>query len=105
MTNPRLTDEELDTLGALRRVGEPDGGVTEWDGRHFYRGYPVAPWLQRPLAALIAAGLVTLADPDPAGFGARRATLTAAGHTRYEQLRARLQDHGWSLQLPGCGQR
>ena len=105
MTNFRLTDEDLDTLGALRRVDEPEGGVTEVDGRYFYQGHPVMSWLQRPLARLVAAGLVTLADPDPAGFGARRATLTGAGHIRYEQLRAGLQNRGWSLPLPGCGQR
>lgn len=105
MTNSRLTDEELDTLGALRRVGEPDGAVTEADGRYFYQGHPLVPWLQRPLTALVAAGLVTLTDPDPARFGARRATLTEAGHTRYEQLRADLRDRSWSLHLPGRNQR
>jgi hypothetical protein len=105
MTNSRLTDEDLDTLGALRRVGEPECPVTEVDGRYYYRGHPVVPWLQRPLATLVAAGLVTLADPGPAGFQARRATLTAAGYARYEQLRAGLQDRGCSLHLPGCGQR
>lgn len=101
----RLTDEDLDTLGALRRVGELECPVTEVDGRYFYQGHPVVPWLQRPLVTLVAAGLVTLADPDPAGFRARRATLTEAGHIRYEQLRAGLQDRGRSLHPPGCGQR
>jgi hypothetical protein len=101
----RLTDEELDTLGALRRVGDPDGWVVEVDGRYFYCGQPMVPWLEGPLAALIAAGLITLTDPDPDGYGARRATVTEAGHARYHELHLRLQDSGWPLQLPGPGQR
>lgn len=43
MTNSRLTDEDLDTLGALRRVGEPEGGVTEWGSRYYYQGHPAMP--------------------------------------------------------------
>lgn len=104
MTNSRLTDEDLDTLGALRRVGESEGGVAEWGSRYYYRGHPMMPWLEGSLATLVAAALITLADPDPAGFGVRRATLTEAGYARYEQLRAGLQDRGWSLHLPGRGQ-
>jgi hypothetical protein len=82
------TDEELDTLGALRRVREPGGGVTELNGRYFYCGQPMAPWLDKTLTTVAAAGLITLSDPDPAACGVRRATLTEAGHARYEALRA-----------------
>jgi hypothetical protein len=100
-----LSDEELDTLSVLRRVGDPDGWVTEVDGRYFSCGQPMVPWLERPLAALLAAGLITLAEPHPAGYGTRRATVTEAGYARYHALRVRLQDSGWPLQLPGPGQR
>jgi hypothetical protein len=47
----------------------------------------MVPWLEGPLTTLVAAGLITLADPDPAGHGARRATLTEAGYARYHALR------------------
>jgi len=104
-----LTDEELDTLGALRRVGDPDGRVLEVDGHYFSCGQPMVPWLDKPLAALVAAGLITLADPDPAGSGARRARLTEAGHAHYHALRtqhlrspAGLPDFNWLPELPGC---
>jgi hypothetical protein len=33
MSQQPLTDEELDILGALRRVGDPDGAVMELGGR------------------------------------------------------------------------
>jgi hypothetical protein len=96
-----LSDAEIDTLGALRRVGESDGAVMELGGRYFYRGHPMVPWLEGPLATLLAAGLITLADPDPGGYGARRVTVTETGRARYEELRADFQDSGWPRQLPG----
>lgn len=112
MSQQPLTDAELDTLGALRRVGDPDSAVTELDGRYFYCGHPMVPWLEGPLTTLVAAGLINLADPDPAGFGARRATLTKAGYTRYHALRtqqlrspAGLLDSAWLPDLPGHGAR
>ncbi|MBV9140406.1 MAG: hypothetical protein JO115_05740 [Pseudonocardiales bacterium] len=50
MSQQPLTDAELDTLGALRRVGDPEGAVTELDGRYFYRSarLRLAPRSARP---------------------------------------------------------
>lgn len=81
-----LTDEELDTFVALRRVEGAAGEVAELDGRYYYYGRPMVPWLEDPLTALVEVGLITLAEPDPQACGLRRATLTAAGQARYEAL-------------------
>ena len=81
-----LTDEELTTFVALRRVGEPGGGVAEVDGHYYHHGRPMVPWLEGPLTTLAEANLITLADPDPETCGLRRVTLTAAGQARYDAL-------------------
>ncbi|MGQ0772816.1 MAG: hypothetical protein ACT4NY_00085 [Pseudonocardiales bacterium] len=88
-----LTDEELDTFVALRRVGGPGGGVAELDGRYYHHGRPIVPWLENPLTALVEAKLIMLSDPDPESGGLRRATLTAAGEARYKAHRRQLAAH------------
>lgn len=81
-----LTDDELDTFVALRRVGGPGGGVAELNGHYYHHGRPMVPWLEGPLSSMVDAGLLTLADPDPESWGLRRATLTATGQVQYEVL-------------------
>lgn len=70
----------------LRQVGGPGGGVAELDGRYYHHSRPVVPWLEDPLTVLVEAGLITLADPDPASGGLRCATRTAVGQARYDAL-------------------
>ncbi|MFN2497000.1 MAG: hypothetical protein ABR608_14005 [Pseudonocardiaceae bacterium] len=82
----RLAGRDLIEWIALRRVSE--GGVaTPEQGRWWLQnGLAVAGWLHDPLNDLVATQHVTLTPPDPDCCGMRRATLTAAGWTRFAEL-------------------
>lgn len=80
-----LTGADLYDWIALRRVN--DGGIAKAGDRWFDSGLRVPGYVTDTLTALCTNRLVVLADGDDWDmWSMRRATLTAAGTTRYQQL-------------------
>ena len=93
-----MAGADLHDWMALRRV--TGGGVTQAGDCWLENGHRIPGYIADALTALLAGGLVTLADQDP--YGLRRSALTDSGATRYECLCQRRQadrrpaevDHG-----------
>ncbi len=74
------------------------GAVAKLDKDYLDRGLPTTGHLAGACNELTAAGLLTVADPDPHGL--RRITLTTAGHTRYDQFCGTLRPPGLPVPDP-----
>lgn len=79
-----LTGPELLVWIALRRVHT--GRVAQFEGRYYDSGRRVPCFLPAVFDDLVKAGLLALAEPDPASAGLRRVVLTSEGRARFVVL-------------------
>jgi hypothetical protein len=77
-------DPELLTWLVLRRAQR--GRVVRTGGHYFDHGRPLPRHLAGTVDDLMAAGLLTLADPDPVTEVSRRIIATELGQARYAAL-------------------
>lgn len=80
----RAAGPELTAWIALRRARR--GGVAKMADCYLDHGRPVPSYLTGPLDELTGAGLLALADADPALGGLRRIAVTDSGHAQYAAL-------------------